>query len=443
MKIAGIITLSLIILLTISCQKKDSKYLDAALNTEKWINSNKVELANGYKWVTPKPDSVALDTFWIYHGSSGVVLFYLELYNSTGNKDFLTKAEKGADYLISCFPEKESEPATAGFYVGWSGIGFTLNEVFKQTQIEKYRSSALKCIDFIGMTAQHNGLGIEWNGITDIINGSAGIGLFLLYANKEMGYPDALNMAKEIGNRLVEVSVSAGDGLNWFIEPEYSRRNFSMPNFAHGTAGVSYFLARLYEETKDQAFLEAAKKGANYLLSIANDDGMVFHHEPGGENLYYFGWCHGPAGTSRLFYKLYQITNDEKWLNPIRKSEEAILNSGIPDTLLPGFWNNVSQCCGSAGLAENYLNLYKTLKNETYLNFARKITDNLLKRSTTDGSGTRWVQAEHRTRPDLLLAQVGYMQGSAGIGMWLLHLDAYEKGLKPLITFPDVPFQGL
>ena len=29
-----------------------------------------------------------------------------------------------------------------------------------------------------------------------------------------------------------------------------------MPNFSHGTAGIAYFLARLYEETHDKAFLD-------------------------------------------------------------------------------------------------------------------------------------------------------------------------------------------
>jgi len=52
----------------------------------------------------------------------------------------------------------------------------------------------------------------------------------------------------------------------------------------------------------------------------------------------------------------------------------------------------------------------------------------------------RWIQAEHRVKPELLVAQTGYMQGAAGIGMLFLHLDALERGRKASIVFPDSPF---
>jgi hypothetical protein len=64
----------------------------------------------------------------------------------------------------------------------------------------------------------------------------------------------------------------------------------------------------------------------------------------------------------------------------------------------------------------------------------------LLTRATRDRDGLRWIQAEHRVRPELLIAQTGYMQGAAGIGMLLLHLDGFERGKKTPITFPDSPF---
>jgi hypothetical protein len=64
----------------------------------------------------------------------------------------------------------------------------------------------------------------------------------------------------------------------------------------------------------------------------------------------------------------------------------------------------------------------------------------LLQKATRDASGLRWIQAEHRVRPELLIAQTGYMQGAAGIGMLLLHLDAFEQKKRASIVFPDSPF---
>ena len=48
-----------------------------------------------------------------------------------------------------------------------------------------------------------------------------------------------------------------------------------------------------------------------------------------------------------------------------------------------------------------------------------------------------WVQAEHRVRPEFRVAQTGYMQGAAGIGLWLLEADAHRTGRSFGLTFPD------
>jgi hypothetical protein len=54
----------------------------------------------------------------------------------------------------------------------------------------------------------------------------------------------------------------------------------------------------------------------------------------------------------------------------------------------------------------------------------------------------KWIQAEHRTRPELLMAQTGLMQGASGIGLFLLHLDVFEQRKRPKINLPDSVFIG-
>jgi len=49
------------------------------------------------------------------------------------------------------------------------------------------------------------------------------------------------------------------------------------------------------------------------------------------------------------------------------------------------------------------------------------------------------VQAENRVSPDDVKAQTGYMQGSAGVGVALLHLDGALAGRSPLVVLPDTP----
>lgn len=365
-----------------------------------------------------------------------MILFFLEAYRSTGDQSFIKDARAGAEHLLATFAnEKES-----GLYVGIAGIGFALTEIFKTTGESKYRQGALRCAQVLGERARKAGKGIEWNDTTDVIAGGAGIGLFLLYAARELKEPAFREVAIQDGHRLIELGLPEENGMKWRMSPSFARL---MPNFSHGTAGIAYFLATLYQATRKREFLDAALAGAKYLRAVAktdNDVCLIFHNEPEGKDLYYLGWCHGPVGTARLFYRLYQVTKDRVWMDWVKKSARGIMESGIPEKQTPGFWNNVSQCCGSAGVAEFFLSLYRVTRDRASLEFSKRITAQLLAKATRDPEGMRWIQAEHRVRPEFLVAQTGYMQGAAGVGMLLLHLDGFQRGKKALISFPDSPF---
>jgi lantibiotic modifying enzyme len=414
---------------------EEQNYRQAALDAGKWIRSTALKTEKGTAWPAAAGDAGTVGT-GLYNGVAGIVLYLLEAHNATKDESFLKDARAGADYLLNTL-EDEKE---TGLYVGLSGIGFTLQETFKVTGEARYRDGAKRCVQLLRQRAKKVGKGVEWSDVTDIISGSSGAGLFLLYAARELDDTSARNLAVAAGHRLIELGRPAGGGLKWAMNPRFERL---MPNFSHGTAGSAYVLATLYLETKNKEFLDAALAGAKYLKTIARTEGdvcLVFHHEPKGEDLFYLGWCHGPTGTARLFYRLYQATEDREWLDWVKRSARGVMQSGIPEKRTPGFWNNVSQCCGSAGIAEFFLDLHRLTRDRAYLVFSKHLVDDLLQRSTRDEKGLRWVQAEHRIQPNLLIAQTGYMQGAAGIGMLLLHLDIFERGQVKRITLPDCPF---
>jgi lantibiotic modifying enzyme len=411
-------------------------YREAALQAAHWIRNSAVKTDTGTHWLADPTDKTSFDDS-LYTGTPGVVLFFLEASRLTGDQSFLTDARGGADYLISIIGDQKEN----GLYTGVAGTGFVLIETFKATKDPKYREAGLRCAQVISERAKKVGKGVEWSDTTDIIAGGAGIGLFLLYAAAELSQPAFRELAVDAARRLLELGIPESTGLKWRMSPNFARL---MPNFSHGTAGIAYFLATVFKATGQKQFLDGAISGANYLASIADTENnacLIFHNEPEGKNLYYLGWCHGPVGTARLFYRLYQVTGDKGWMEWVGKSARGLVQSGIPEKQTPGFWNNVSQCCGSAGVAEFFLNLYRITKDISYLEFSKRVTGNLLTRATRDREGMRWIQAEHRIKPDLLIAQTGYMQGAAGIGMLMLHIDASYGGRKPSIVFPDSPFE--
>lgn len=409
--------------------------IDVALRAERWIRRSRIATPNGATWPADpsKPESVEYD---LYNGTPGVVLFYLELFHRTGDTGWLTEARAGADELSTRLDEM-TNGENCGLYTGLAGAAFVLQETHRATGEGKYRDAVKRAVDGIHAKTQS---WTDTRAATDIISGTAGIGLFLLWVDGRI--PDGWNRvaATAAGKRLLEAAQPEHGGLKWAVAPNVKNQ---YPNFSHGAAGISYFLATLYKATGDRDFLDAALGGARYLEAVANtDDGglKVFHHEPGGESLFYLSWCHGPAGLSRLFYRLGETTGDQRWHDRLARAAVAIRASGVPEQRTPGFWNNISQCCGNCGVGEYFLTLDRLLPGAGHAEMVRRIAADTLRRATADGDGLKWVQAENRIQPDVVVAQTGYMQGAAGVGSFFLHRDAVAHGAKPAIIWPDSPF---
>jgi lantibiotic modifying enzyme len=413
-------------------------WLDAARRAERWLASVAIRTEHGLTWAADPltPTSVSTD---LYHGASGVVLFFLELSRTTGEAGALSAASAGADHLAAWMKEVPAS-APAGLYTGLAGVAYTLAMAARATGQPRHREAALLALTGIHTGAKPAGRGVQWNPSTDIISGSAGIGIFLLWAHQHLDDTRALDLATRAGRRLIDLGQPSRDGLKWLIQPRMPR---NYPNFSHGTAGVSYFLATLYEATKEQEFLDAAQAGARYLDAIATSTTsggrMVFHSEPGNESIYYMSWCHGPAGTARLYHRLARATGSTAHRDRVAQLARALEDMKVPERS-PGFWNNISQCCGNSGVVEFLLDLHRSRGEPRWLDLAGRISADTLQRGTAESDAMRWIQAEHRVRPELLVAQTGLMQGAAGVGLAMLHLDGAVEGHEREIVLPDNPF---
>ncbi len=413
----------------------DRPYLAAAEKAARWIMDSAIRTESGLAWPADPRDPASVD-MTLYSGVPGIVLFLTELARTTGKPEYLEAAKAGADEILARLPGIKG----AGLYEGLAGAGFALREAFKAGKESRHEEGFRRALEMIRSASRQTGKGVEWSSTTDIISGGAGTGLFLLYAHRETGERSWLDLAEKAGRRLLEMGRLERGGLKWPMDPEYPSL---MPNFSHGTAGIAYFLAVLHKETGREEFLDGALAGGRYLQAVAGteDDGcLVFHHEPGGEKLFYLGWCHGPVGTARLFYTLAQVADDPGWMEWVRKAARSLRSSGLLEKETPGFWNNAGVCCGLAGVAEFFIDLSGATGNQDDLDFARRAMTRLIARGTGEEGRAFWVQAEHRTRPDFLVAQTGLMQGAAGIGLIFLKMDALDRGASLSIILPDTPF---
>jgi len=320
----------------------------------------------------------------------------------------------------------------------------------------KFRDAAAGLVRKMADQSQPLGSGIGWiepipfsdiTGITgkrevlDLSIGAAGAGIGFLYAHRNALDPHALEWAIKTADRLIEMSVDGVGGPNWLMMADMPFP-FDAPNFAHGAAGVAYFLADLHRATGEQRYLDVAIAAAGYVEAhtVENAGGHLVCHTDQNPGLYYLGVCHGPPGTGRLMYLLHEITGDDHWLEWLHTNMRGLLATGAPESRSKGLWNNFAQCCGDAGIGDYALWLHRSTGNPAYLDVARRIAAVIIKGSTVDGSRRWWEQAEHRSRPHFVESQTGYMQGAAGIGSFLLHLATNDEVDVAKIPLPDVPF---
>jgi rhamnogalacturonyl hydrolase YesR len=437
-----------------SSAEKQTDYLLAAKEAAKWIRSAEKTTDQGTFWL-PEPDHPEKLTTnspanTVYSGSAGTILFFLELAKVTGDPSYLQAAKSGADYVVSTWEELKAPQKTGlelSLNSGVAGVAFVLTEVWKATQEDKYKEAALTATWHIVASTKPAGIGVEWASAPGVA-GDGGIILFLLYASKAFQDPSLRDLSARGGLRLLDLSQhDPRGGLKWQgIAPERfgQAKDSYWPNFEMGTAGVAFVLARLYEETGEKKFLDAAKQGALHIQSIATIKGntaLVHYREPDLQNLYYLGYCHGPAGTARLFYELYKVTNDPQYLDWTDRLARGVSESGIPEKLTPGFWNVVCQCCGTAGVSELFVGLWAATKRPEYLAFAQRVAELTISRETNlDDKGYRWYQAWTRIKPWEVTAETGYMIGAAGVGSSLIHVHLATEGRYEAILFPDNPF---
>ncbi len=393
----------------------------------------------------------------LYSGAAGVVLFFLELARATGDASYLRDASLGADYLAASWkrlPAGQGSPASRdqglSFDQGLAGTAFALAETWKATQNTAYRDAALEATRVLASRATPIGDGIEWLP-SPAVGQSGGITLYLLYAAHTFQEDELRTLAARSGDRILQLAEpDPRGGVRWQGQPRSAATAPSAapvtysPNFELGTAGVAFVLARLYEATRQSKFLEGARAGARHIQSIATvqgDSALVYYREPDLKDLYYLGYCHGPAGTARLFYQLHKVTGEREYLEWTEKLARGIVRAGVPEKLSPGYWNVACQCCGSAAVTDLFLSLWLATGKTQYRDFARRVADQLISREDNlDGKGDRWYQAWTRVKPWDVNAETGYKIGAAGIGAALIHTHLAVRDRYSAILFPDNPF---
>jgi hypothetical protein len=247
--------------------------------------------------------------------------------------------------------------------------------------------------------------------------------------------PCAADLAERSAAVLVTEAEETPAGLNWQYVPRrfWPAPRSEMPNWSHGLAGVAAALALAGVELDRSDLVDAARRGAEHLVTLAdlNGDGFIVplaipRPDPAKADPFSLGWCHGPTGSSLLFVALERAGVEEVAGRPTMswyaRCRHSVRTSGLPDRLRPGFWDNDGRCCGTTGVGDAFLDAYVRAGDGADLAFAVRLGEALVERAVVTDTHAYWRFVEHRQAEPLLPPGVGWMQGAAGIAAYLFRL---------------------
>ena len=320
-----------------------------------------------------------------------------------------------------------------GLYTGLAGHAAALRIWAEAAGDEQAATAARAAMADVAAAATSGRTLSSWR---DVIAGEAGILLTLLDLGSE------LEPATVLAERLAASAVWTDGAPDWHAHPDIS---YLMPNFSHGAAGIGCALAAAGAALDRPDLIEVAQAAARRLVQLGSQpDGTIAvptrMPPKDGQAPLGYGWCHGPTGTLRLLELLDQLRPGQGWRQHADSCRRAVRESGLPARLYPGFWDNLGQCCGTAGVGEMALDRYQETGDAGWLEWSGVLADDVLSRSIADAEGVRWSHTEHRASPPDLPPAVGWMQGAAGIAGWLLRLVRVRHDpAAARLPWPDLP----
>ena len=440
------------------------KLLNIVGEVLEWIESYSYENGDETYWDVfpegPKGGFMLSDS-GIYAGSAGIALLYLRLFNSTGDPGYLKKAEAGINHVIAVYKGEDDFKThsdsimgtSIGYLNGPAGGAYVAKELYKINGDEKYRDFALRvAYDCIKAANEESGA-LYWRGIYGIIS-EGSLVLFLLDMYDTFGDEKFLEAAVKAGESIDRKKEKAPQGgCRWYAMPTdtfptIKKAGGYFPGFEYGAAGCGYILAGLYEHSKQKKYLDTAIKAAKYIMNVADysKDGsaaLVRYNDTYLTDLYYLGVCQGPVGTSRLFYKLYRLTGEEKYKEFVIKLTNGLLASGAPKVHSRGYWRTNCYCCGAAGMLEHFLHMHRLSGEQKYLDAAYAAAEELIGASTADGKQRKWYTAWNRHEPFKSEAYTGLYHGSGGCAAALLALAQYIDGKSFVPFYLEDPYAVL
>ena len=316
------------------------------------------------------------------------------------------------DWLLARAPTDDDQ--LTGLHFGEAGVAVAIAEAVRADAIDKGAWLTTYLADSLKGPA-------DW---PDVTHGAAGLGLAALLCADAQKDPSLLAWARPAADALVSAQDSDGGWtLPRLVEGLGGVR---YTGFAHGTAGIAYFLIEFAERTRDASSRQAATRAADWLLARAIPRGPRAQ-VPGpslewpisaGDDERRAWWCHGGVGIALMYLRLFERGGDAGHADLARQALAA-----HPIEIRS---SNLSQCHGLSGLVEASLEAARVLDEPVWIERASAVVSSMLDLARHHpGSALAWlVEDPFEPTADLMV-------GTGGVAHALLRFAYPQLAFGP------------
>jgi serine/threonine protein kinase len=341
-----------------------------------------------------------------YRGMAGSIYLLAKAFRAGYlDSELILIARNAAKWLVD--DQSASDAGLVGLHAGEEGVVVALTEGM---------TSGLLASDIVSEKWIYSRLSaaLDW---PDVVHGAAGQGLAALICTPELSHRCARYL----------MSTQEDDG-SWRLPAGFhGLSGQKLTGFAHGVAGIVYFLAEYAFQFNDTMARRAWQAGANWLIecSIKSQDNILEWPYSDEQGTLWRWWCHGGPGIALAFLRLAELSRDSLYLEQVLGALAL-----FPPELRHG---NLSLCHGMSGLGEIYLETYRVTGVKQWQSRAIDIARTIGALGRRTNGIVTWLAGN----ADITTAEL-YL-GTAGILHFLLRLvEGPERHSFPFLPPPVI-----
>lgn len=338
-------------------------------------------------------------------GVSGILYTLAELARHGWSSDGRVQedAQRAAGWLLDGSTTADAD--LPGLHFGEAGVALALHKSVSAGLVQGL--PAINC----AISSRLPGV-LDW---ADLCHGAAGQGLAALTAaphRAEACLEYVLHSQHEDGSWAMPDDAPALAGAK-------------LTGFAHGCAGIVYFLAEYCLRIGSSRAEPALRRGLEWLthLSFEGGNGSLQWPYSATNNEPSMWWCHGAPGVALAYLRAFELTADK----PLLEIALRALATHTPNIR----YGNLSYCHGLCGLGEIYLDAYRVTRDPQWFSRAHALTVTIAALARNEGSGATWTVED----PNIPTADLGLGLGSVVHFLLRLRAGPDEIGL-PLLPDP-------